>query len=297
LLHKEEFVKSIFINLRKPWRDLLRAALISLVGLSLVVTPVLAQTAASPQQALPSVVLVHGAWADGSSWNGVTARLQKDGYTVYVVPNLLRGVSIDAPYVASILKTISGPIVLVGHSYGGFVITNAATGNSNVKALVYVDAFAPDQGETLAQLAGSPPPAGQTGSCLGGNPADTFNAVPYPGGPSGDVDLYIKPELFPACFANDLPAWRANILAASQRPITLSAFTDPSGPPAWKTIPSWYQVGMLDKVIPPYAQMFMAQRAKAQIVQVNGSHPSMISHPGATADLIEKAAQSVSKTP
>jgi pimeloyl-ACP methyl ester carboxylesterase len=241
----------------------------------------------------PSIVLVHGAWADGSSWNGVTARLQEEGFTVYVPPNPLRGLSSDSAYIASVLTTISGPIILVGHSYGGAVITNAAYGNANVKALVFVDAFVPDQGESLLQLSSTPPPPGQAGSCLGGDPTQIFTFVPYPGAPQGDVDLYIKPSLFPACFVNDLPARQAAVLAAAQRPIAFSALAEPSGPPAWRTIPSWYLVGTLDKVLPPYAQIFMAQRANAQIVQVKAAHPSMISHPNAAADLIEKAARTV----
>ena len=249
-----------------------------------------AQGGHNPGRPLPNIVLVHGAWADGSSWSGVTSRLQADGYTVYVLPNPLRGITSDAAYVASFLGTITGPIILVGHSYGGAVITNAATGNANVKALVYIDAFAPDEGESLLQLAGAPPPPGQAGSCLGGDPTTVFNFVPYPDAPQGDVDLYIKPDLFPSCFANDLPARQAAVLAASQRPIALSALGEPSGTPAWKTIPSWYLIGTIDKVIPPYAQRFMAERAHAQIVEVKASHPSMISHPGAAANLIEKAA-------
>jgi len=241
-----------------------------------------------------TIVLVHGAWADGSSWNGVISRLQADGYTVWAVPNPLRGLSSDAAYVASILNTITSPIILVAHSYGGAVITNAATGNPNVKALVYIDGFAPDEGETGFQLLGMPPPPGQSASCVS---VDVLKSVPYPGAQNGDVDLYIKPEVYPSCFANTLPAKQAAVLAASQRPITFSAGVEPSGIPAWKTIPSWYLVGTLDNVIPPYLQIFMAERANAHIVQVKAPHPSMITDPNAVANLIETAAQAVAATP
>src|SRR5437870_8226314 len=149
----------------------------------------------------PSIDLVHGAWADGSSWSRVVGLLQVQGYTVYVPPNPLRGLTSDSAYIASFLQTITGPIILVGHSYGGAVITNAATGNPNVKALVYVDAFAPDQGESLASLSSVPPPAGQSPSCVSGDPTQVFNFVPLTG---GDIDLYIKPSLFPSCFANGI---------------------------------------------------------------------------------------------
>ncbi len=228
------------------------------------------------------MVLVHGAWLDVSSWNGVIERLQGEGSTVYAVPNPLRGPSYDAAYIAGILKTISGPIILVGHSYGGAIVTIAGTGNPNVKALVYIDAFVPDQGESILQLATTPPPPGQDGSCLAGDPATIFNAVPL----SGDIDLYIKPDLFPSCFANDLSAKQAAVLAVSQRPVTQRIIEEPSGTPAWKTIPSFYLVGTLDKVMPPYAQLFMAQRVKAQISYVKASHLSIISRPEAAADLI-----------
>jgi pimeloyl-ACP methyl ester carboxylesterase len=250
--------------------------------------------AGKPNHSAQTIVLLHGAWADAAGWNEVTARLQRDGYTVWAVPNPLRGLAADAAYVASILKTIPGPIILVAHSYGGAVITNAATGNPNVKALVYIDGFAPDEGETGYQLLGLQPPPGQSASCIS---ADVLNAVPYPGAQNGDVDLYIKPEAYPLCFANTLPAKQTAVLAASQRPITFGAGAEPSGPPAWKTIPSWYLVGTRDKVIPPYVQMFMAKRANAHIVQVEAPHPSMISDPKAVADLIDTAAQAVVATP
>jgi len=234
----------------------------------------------------PSIVLVHGAWADGSSWSRVVSLLQDRGYTVYVPPNPLRGLTSDSAYIASFLQTISGPIILVGHSYGGAVITNAATGNPNVKALVYIDAFAPDQGESLASLSNVPPPPGQSPSCLSGNPTAVFNFVPLTG---GDLDLYVKPSLFPSCFANDLPPSEGAVLASTQRAFALSALPQTSGVPAWKTIPSWYLVGTIDNVIPPFAQMFMAQRINATIVQVRAGHLAMISHPTAVVGLIEQA--------
>src|SRR5437870_7192684 len=238
----------------------------------------------------PSVVLIHGAWADGSSWSRVVSYLQTHVYTVYVPHNPLRDLTSDSAYIASFLQTITSPTILVGHSYGGAVITNAATGNPNVKALVYVDAFAPDQGESLASLSSVPPPPGQSPSCLSGDPTTVFNFVPL----TGDVDLYVKPNLFPSCFANDLPSKEGAVLASTQRPFALSALPQPSGVPAWKTIPSFYLVGTTDNVIPPFAQLFMAQRAHSTIVQVRAGHSSTISHPEAVADLINQAAQTVS---
>ena len=189
--------------------------------------------------ARPVIVLEHGAWADASSWTSVIGQLQRSGFVVYAPPNPLRGLPQDSAYLHQFLTqnpALQGhPIVLVGHSYGGAVITNAAVGAPGVRALVYVDAFIPDQGDTLAALAGMPP-----GSCLG---SDAFNPVPYPGGPAGDADLYIKPDIVPGCFATGLPASQAAVIAATQRPLTASAFTEPSGPPAWKTIPSWAVIG------------------------------------------------------
>ncbi len=241
----------------------------------------------------PSIVLIHGAWADGPGWSGVISRLQDQGYTVYAPSNPLRGLASDSAYIADFLQSISGPIILVGHSYGGAVITNAATGNPNVKALVYIDAFVPDEGESLIQLLSMPPPIGQSASCLGGDPSKVFNFVNYPGAAAGDFDVYIKQSVFPSCFANDQPVDKAAILASAQRPAVLSILPAMSGVPAWKSIPSWYLLGTIDLVIPPYLQLFMAQRAHAQIVDVRAAHPSMISHPEAVTQLIEQAAQTV----
>ena len=174
--------------------------------------------------AKPTIVLEHGAWADGSSWGGVVTRLQQDGYTVDVPPNPLRGVSSDSAYLASYLATVPGPVVLAGHSYGGFVTTNAATGDKNIKALVYVDAYIPAQGDTINSLTAQFPGSQITPAAL--------NFVPSPG---GVTDAYIKPALFRSILANDLPASQAAELAATQRPIAASALTEVSGPPAGAT--------------------------------------------------------------
>ncbi len=235
----------------------------------------------------PTIVLVHGAWADSGSWNGVIWRLQLAGYTVDAPPNPLRGVTYDSAYLADFLSTISGPIVLVGHSYGGFAITNAATGNPNVKALVYDDAYIPAQGDTLLGLTTAKP-----GSCLGA--ANVFNQVPYPGSPAGDADLYVKASVFPGCFANGLPPAEGAVLAATQRPLPFSALAEPSGPPAWKTIPSWDIVGTADHVLPPAEQLAMAQNAGASITEINAPHLSMITDPGVVASVIIQAARATS---
>jgi pimeloyl-ACP methyl ester carboxylesterase len=255
----------------------------ALPGQSAVRSPLKSESAEKP-----TIVLVHGVWADSSSWNRVTKYLQQRDYTVYSFPNPLRTLSGDSAYLASFLGTLNGPVILVGHSYGGAVITNAANGNPNVKGLVYIDAFAPDEGETLFQLLAQMP-----GSALAvPDPTQVFDLVPYPGAPPGDFDAYIKQGLFPSIFANDLPLKKARVLATSQRPGTLSTGTEPSGPPAWKEIPSWFLIGTLDKIIPPAEQEFMAERAGSHIVRVKASHLSMVSRPQDVARLILNAAQS-----
>ena len=201
-------------------------------------------------------------------------RLQDRGFHVVAPPNLLRGVSQDAPYLASYLETIPGPIVLVAHSYGGFVMTNAATGNPNVKALVYIDAFIPDEDETPLDLV-----AGTT-SCI---TESAFTAVPFDGG----VDLYLRWAANPpypgfrACFANGVDRETAAILAATQRLASAAQYSEPSGPPAWKTIPSWSLIGTLDNVIPPPLQRMMSRRAGADITRIKAGHLSLITRPGA----------------
>ena len=230
----------------------------------------------------PAIVLEHGAWANTASWDGVIQRLQADGYTVYAPPNPLQGLTYDSGYLADFLHSISGPIVLVGHSYGGAVITNAASGDPQVKALVYVDAFAPAQGQTLAQLLASIP-----GSCA--VPAN-LNVVPFPGAPSGVGDAYITQGAFPSCMANGLPATQARVLAVTQLPIATSALTDPTGVPAWKTIPSWAVVGTADHAIPPALQLAMAENAHARVTEVNAPHLAMVADPGAVTSVILQAA-------
>jgi pimeloyl-ACP methyl ester carboxylesterase len=231
----------------------------------------------------PTVVLVHGAWANGSSWNGVVARLQRKGYTVDVPPNPLRGVASDSAYLASYLKTVTGPIILAGHSYGGMVITNAATGTPAVKALVYIDAFIPAAGDTVLALAGAKP-----GSTL--DPSKAFNSVPFTGTGGADTDLYVKPNMYRADLGADLNVRQDAILAATQEPLAASALQQPSGPPAWKTIRSFALIGTQDMAISPAEQALMAARADATIVKIKASHLGLISHPNAAARLIERAA-------
>ncbi|WP_270037826.1 alpha/beta fold hydrolase [Solirubrobacter ginsenosidimutans] len=232
---------------------------------------------------------MHGAWADGSSWNAVAPELQGQGYTVLAPPNLLRGVPIDAPYVSSfIAQRTSGPVVLVGHSYGGFVITNAATEGGDVKALVFVDAFIPEVGETTFQILGG------SGSALDvPDPTTVLDLIGYPGAPEGDVDAYLKPATVHDAFAQDLPEADRAVIAATQRPITLAANTTPSAVAAWKTLPSWAVVGTEDKVIPPATQRSMAERAGATISEVGASHVSMVSHPEAAIEAILAAVAAV----
>ena len=235
----------------------------------------------------PTIVLVHGGWADSSGWNGQVDDLQKRGYPVIAPANPLRGLESDAAYIRSVLTTIEGPIVLVGHSYGGAVISNAAVGVPNVKALVYIAGFAPDAGESLGQLVSMNP-----GSEIG--PATLIpRPYPLPGGGQG-IDLYITREGFRTAFAGDVPRKLADQMQATQRPFSEEAFGSLSGEPAWKTIPSWYLVATKDKAIPPATQRFMAERAGATTIEVRASHVPMISKPDSTTRLILEAANAIS---
>jgi pimeloyl-ACP methyl ester carboxylesterase len=264
------------LNVRRTAVRLATGAFAFVAGAAVLSSPL----RASAQAAKPSIVLVHGAWADASSWNGVIKPLTAAGYAVYAPPNPLRGLSSDAAALSALLKSVSGPVILVGHSYGGAVTSVASSSNTRIKALVYVDAFVPDAGDScLSLLAGGPPP-----------PKDLFTPVPFPTATGGDADLYLTPKYFGAVFASDVPAPIAQTMSVTQRPVTVSALNE-KAPAAegWKTIPSWFVIGDLDNVIPPAKQLFMAQRAKAHVSHVRGSHPSMIQHPEATVAAIMAA--------
>jgi pimeloyl-ACP methyl ester carboxylesterase len=242
----------------------------------------------SPTAPKPTVVLVHGAWADASSWTPVIERLQKAGYPVVAPPNPLRGLTSDSAYIASYLKQVSGPVILVGHSYGGAVITNAAVGDANVKALVYIAGWAPDQGDSLASLLDTP--AAHTIPAL---PTLT-STYPKPDGTTG-VELTINPAQYAnVFFDNQLPTFQEHAFAVEQRPFSTDAATQASGTPAWKTIPSWYMVAKQDRAIAPDLERSMAARAHAHTVQVDGPHVIMLTSPGAVTHLIEQAATATS---
>jgi pimeloyl-ACP methyl ester carboxylesterase len=231
--------------------------------------------------AKPTVVLVHGAFADSSSWNGVIAILERDGYPVVAAPNALRGVRADADVVSDLIRSIDGPVVLVGHSYGGSVISEAAEGAPNVKALVYVAAFAPEAGETALGLTGKFP-----GSTLAPTLAPPVKLT------GGGNDLYILQARFHDQFAADVPVAEARLMAAGQRPIAEAALGEASTAPAWKHIPSWFIYGDKDRNIPPVALKFMADRAQSRgtVVVKGASHVVMVSNALAVAGLIERAA-------
>jgi pimeloyl-ACP methyl ester carboxylesterase len=253
-----------------------KTASAALLAGALLAGPALAQ-----QPARPTIVLVHGAFADSSGWNGVTERLIKDGYTVVAAANPLRSVKGDARYVSSIVASIRQPVVLVGHSYGGAVISGAANGHRHVKALVFVGAFAPDRGEAVVELAGRFP---------GGTLGEALAAPVKLAG--GGAELTIDQSKFHNQFAHDVPAGQAALMAAGQRPITEAALTEAAGQPAWKALPSWFIYGSGDKNIPAAGLAFMAERAGSRntVVIEGASHVVMVSHPEAVADIIEEAA-------
>jgi len=229
----------------------------------------------------PTVVLVHGAFADGSSWNGVITRLHDKGVKVVAPANPLRGISIDSAYTASVFEQTPGPVLAVGHSYGGAVITNAASDASNVVGLVYVAAFAPEDGERLGEAA-----AASKDSILG--PAQVAHHYPIADGGTA-VEFTVDPARIHDVFAADLPDEVTPLVAATQRPVAELAFTEPCGPPAWKHLPSWAVVALADKAAGTDVVRSMAERAGATITEVEGSHVVMISQPDAVTDVILNA--------
>ena len=239
-------------------------------------------TAAAPL----TVVLVHGAFADASSWNGVIERLLAEGVQVTAPPNPLRGISIDSAYIASLLDQIPGPVLAVGHSYGGAVITNAATNANNVVGLVYVCAFAPDEGETLGEVAGD-----SKDSVL----STAQVPLQYPTGEGNEtaVEFAVDPEKFHDAFAADLPEKQSAVMAATQRPVSELAFSEPNDEPAWKKLPSWAVMAKGDKAAGTDIVRSMAKRAGATITEVEGSHVIMVSQPQVVADAILTALAAV----
>lgn len=230
----------------------------------------------------PTIVLVHGAFADASSWNGVAELLLQKDYTVIAPANPLRGIAFDSAYIASAVNQIDGPVLLVGHSYGCAVNTNAATSAPNVVGLVYVAGFAPDEGERLGEVE-----EGSKDSVL--NSALVPLQYPTGNGEETAVEFAINPELFQEAFAADLPDEQTAVMAATQRPVAELAFSEANGPPAWKNLPSWAVVATGDKAAGADITRSMAERAGADIVEVEGSHVIMISQPQAVTDQILKA--------
>ena len=231
--------------------------------------------------ARPTVVLVHGAFAESASWNGVVSRLLDRGLPVVAVANPLRGVRTDAAYLAGLVDTIDGDVVLVAHSYGGMVISNVHS--DRVRAMVFIGAFAPDVGDSAATLSARSP-----GSTL----AATLQAVPLP---DGGADLFIRQDRYHAQFAADSSATDAAVMAATQRPITQSALQEPSAGAAWRTVPSWFLFGAEDRNIPAAVHRFMAERAGARrtVELAGGSHTVAIPEAARAAALIEEAVASV----
>jgi pimeloyl-ACP methyl ester carboxylesterase len=237
-------------------------------------------------ESTPTVVLVHGAFADSSSWNGVIERLQAKGVQVTAAANPLRGVSSDSAYVAGVIEEIDAPVLAVGHSYGGAVITNAAAKAKNVVGLVYVAAFAPDEGETLGEAT-----AGSKDSVLN----SALVPLHYPSANGGEpaVEFAIDPAKFHAAFAADLPEEETVVMAATQRPVAELAFSEPTQAAAWKDLPSWTVLATPDLAAGTDVVRSMAERAGAKITEVEGSHVIMISQPQAVADVILEALAAV----
>jgi pimeloyl-ACP methyl ester carboxylesterase len=226
-----------------------------------------------------TIVLVHGGFADASSWTDIIDRLQRDGYKALAPANPLRGLVNDATYVSNVVKTIEGPVLLVGHSYGGLVITNVGAMVDNAVGLVYVAAMAPDEGETMLDVAADYP---RTLILDALRPASIAPS-------EAEADFIVDPELYREAFAADLPKKQTRVFAATQRPFVGAALATPSGPAAWKTLPSWYAVATSDQAIHPDQQRFYAKRMGATTIEVDASHSIAVSRPGKITNLIRCA--------
>ncbi|MFE9676883.1 alpha/beta fold hydrolase [Streptomyces sp. NPDC006259] len=274
-------------RLTRPSRRLALLGAAAAAGLSVTAITLPGAAGAAPrQQERPTIVLEHGAFADASSWDGVVQRLQRAGYPVVAAANPLRGPATDAAYLRSVVENIDGPVVLVGHSYGGTVISQAAAGlEDKVKALVYIAAFLPEAGESSLGLTNKFP-----GSTLG----QAIEPVTYalPDGSQG-ADVYIKPDKFHQQFAADVPKDKARLMATGQRPVAAAALEEKSTQAAWKTIPSWSLVTTEDLNIPVAAQRFMSARAHAHTTEIDASHAVSVSRPDAVTRIVEKAARTV----
>jgi pimeloyl-ACP methyl ester carboxylesterase len=267
---------------------------------ALAVIPIQAATASAHAAHIKAnsrgitIVLEHGAWADGSSWSREVSRLEADGYKVLVPPNPLRGLKSDSEYLANFVqKNTTGPVLLVGHSYGGAVITEAGLSDPDIKGLVYVDAFAPAAGQSLGGILAA------STSAL--NATETkpitsiFGIVPFADPASTDADVYLQPATVKSVFAQDLSPAKQALILAEQRPIAFSTFIETAVTPAFSELPSWFVVGTQDKAIPEATQVAMAKFAHGQITYVKSSHVSLVSHPSLVTSVIEKAAKSVLK--
>ncbi len=264
---------------------LLRALIGTGAAAALLTTAGVTAASASPAPCKPTIVLEHGAWANGSSWDGVALLLRRAGYTVDIAPNSLRGLAEDTAQLQAYLAKVRGPVVLVGHSYGGAVISDAATGNKNVKALVFDDAYIPAAGENVAALSGADSALAPAST----DPTSVFKLVPYAGAPAGIYDTYLLPDVVATDFAPDLPKAVQNYLTRTQPGTSLLALGEPSSAPAWPTIPSWDVVGKQDKIIPLAAQLAMASRAGSHVTEITSSHVSLLSHPVEVTAVILKA--------
>jgi pimeloyl-ACP methyl ester carboxylesterase len=241
---------------------------------------------ASGTSSAPTAILVHGAFADGSSWAGVITELEAAGINVVAPANGLRGIGADAAYLTSFVDQLGGPVVLVGHSYGGAVITQTGADARNVVGLVFVAAFAPERDEKLADINARYPdvPLGSAQRTL-----------TYPNGAASGTEVYIDPAAFHAAFCADVPDAQARVMAATQRPVALDAFTTVvTSTPAWQTLPSWAIVAMADHAIHPDAERDMAKRAGSETVEIDGSHAVAVSQPAAVANVIARAVKATS---